>query len=98
MGTQTSCFSISIRIGPDACAFFQLLQNGMWDKTFYPHVANKSTLEEHKIRGPDGCGHDMNWQIGKFAEEGVKAGANCCIEVALGSVGALEHVTWKTCK
>merc|ERR1712190_323126 len=32
------CYQSTIRIGPDCCAFFQLLQSGSWEKTYYPDV------------------------------------------------------------
>lgn len=95
MNWEEGLFVCPIEIGPNGSESFQILQNGKWEKTLHPNIADACPYEDHTVCGPDNKGHGLNWQIGKYAEDQAKPGAHFAIIVAMDVMGRVQAVAWQ---
>jgi len=88
---QPGVHRIIATVGMDRQEEFQIVVNADWKKTMYP-LLPKAQLGQSFTQGPDGQGHDKNWQITGYP------GQNFCIVLNLNEEDGRRIVTWEPAK
>lgn len=96
MAWDGTCFMHGMRLGRSGKESFQLLQEGDWEKVYYPSVSEPSPGDEYEILGPDSRGHGQDWSISR--RHGAAPGSHYNIRVEVDSSGAPTEVAWEACK
>lgn len=86
-----TCYKYTITLGLRNEESFQILLDGLWERTLHPDRANATPFVTHVLQGPNISAHGLNWTVGR---DGGLAGASYEIRLHLTKRGHPKNVDW----
>merc|ERR1719419_1672269 len=88
------CYAQVVVLGSNGEESFQILAGGDWGRRVHPDRRDACPHEEYVLCGPDDCGHDLNWTIGKHALDRGEEGACYHVRLFINQAGGVMNVDW----
>jgi len=95
MEWEEGLFIYPMEVSKDGWDYFQLLQDGNWDRVVYPSEEDAGLNDKYEIVGPDPNKDAKSWQIGKSGKESATPGSHFVICVSLDDRGKVSRVSWE---
>jgi len=92
MAFDGKCYKCSVQLGPKGEESFQVLLDGLWERTLHPDRPDASPAVTHVLQGPSISAHGMNWTIGR--NDGGRAGDRYEVRLMLTRSGLPRSVEW----
>lgn len=90
-----SCYTYEVELGQAGVESFQIWVNGDTNACIHPDCRDGSPHSPHKICGPDGRGHGLNWTIGRYQGDQAAPGARYEIMYYVNNDGSPKEMTWR---
>lgn len=94
MAWDGESYTFTIDIGSKAQESFQILQDGDFQSVLHPSIKDANPTVSHQLLGPDKRAHDLQWTVGKSAEDNAVPGDRFRVRLVMHG-SRPSKVDWK---
>eukprot|EP00931_Biecheleriopsis_adriatica_P114881 TRINITY_DN90762_c0_g1_i1.p1 TRINITY_DN90762_c0_g1~~TRINITY_DN90762_c0_g1_i1.p1 ORF type:complete len:1166 (-),score=245.01 TRINITY_DN90762_c0_g1_i1:54-3194(-) len=92
MDFDGDCYKYRLQLGTKGEESFQILLDGLWQRTIHPDRPDANPLLTHVLQGPSVSAHGLNWTVGR--NDGGRPGSRYEVRLLLTRRGNLKNVDW----